>query len=74
MNMSIYIKISFIMTFLFTLNASYVYMMNLPIAVTGSLRHELSSPFKHWDRGLESHTRNGCLCAFILCLCCSVCR
>jgi hypothetical protein len=21
---------------------------------------------EHWDRGLESHFRNGCLCAFIL--------
>jgi hypothetical protein len=24
------------------------------------------------DRGFESHSRHGCLCAFILCLCCSV--
>jgi hypothetical protein len=29
---------------------------------------------EHWDRGFESHSRHGCLCAFILCLCCSVCR
>jgi hypothetical protein len=25
-------------------------------------------------RGLESHSRHGCLSAFILCLCCSVSR
>jgi hypothetical protein len=29
---------------------------------------------EHWDRGFESPSRHGCLCAFILCLCCSVCR
>jgi hypothetical protein len=27
--------------------------------------------FKHWDRGFESHSRYGCLSAFLLCLCCS---
>jgi hypothetical protein len=27
-----------------------------------------------WDRGFESHLRHGYLCAFILYLCCSVCR
>jgi hypothetical protein len=27
-----------------------------------------------WDRGFESHSRHGCLCAFIQCLYCSVCR
>jgi hypothetical protein len=26
-----------------------------------------------WDRGFESHSRHGCMCVFILCLCCSVC-
>jgi hypothetical protein len=31
-------------------------------------------PLKHWDRGFESHLRHGYLCAFILCLCCPVCR
>jgi hypothetical protein len=31
-------------------------------------------PLKHWGRGFESHSRHGCLCAFILCFCCSVCR
>jgi hypothetical protein len=31
-------------------------------------------PLKHWQRGFESHSRHGCLCAFILCLCCPVCR
>jgi hypothetical protein len=25
-----------------------------------------------WDRGFESYSRHGYLCAFILCLCCSV--
>jgi hypothetical protein len=29
---------------------------------------------KHCGRGFESHSRHGCLCAFILCLCCPVCR
>jgi hypothetical protein len=31
-------------------------------------------PFERWDRGFESHSKHGCLCAFILYLCCSVCR
>jgi hypothetical protein len=31
-------------------------------------------PLKHWDHGFESHLRHECLCAFILCLRCSVCR
>jgi hypothetical protein len=26
------------------------------------------------ERGFESDSSHGCLCAFILCLCCSVCR
>jgi hypothetical protein len=30
-------------------------------------------PLKRCDRGFESHSRHRCLCAFILCLCCSVC-
>jgi hypothetical protein len=25
-------------------------------------------PLKHWDRGIESHSRHGCLFAFILCV------
>jgi hypothetical protein len=25
-------------------------------------------PLEHWDRELESHSRHGCLCAFILCI------
>jgi hypothetical protein len=29
---------------------------------------------QHWDRGLESHWRHGCLCVFILCLRCPVTR
>jgi hypothetical protein len=29
---------------------------------------------QHWDRGFESHWKHGCLCVFILCLCCPVCR
>jgi hypothetical protein len=37
------------------------------------VRHELSS-LERCDRGFESHSRHGCLCAFILCLCCYVCR
>jgi hypothetical protein len=31
-------------------------------------------PLEHWDRGFQSHFKHGCLCAFILCLCCPVCR
>jgi hypothetical protein len=27
---------------------------------------------ERWDRGFESHSRRGCLGAFMLCLCCSV--
>jgi hypothetical protein len=29
---------------------------------------------KRRDREFESHSRHGCLCAFLFCLCCSVCR
>jgi hypothetical protein len=25
-------------------------------------------PLKHWNSGFESHSKHGCLCAFILCL------
>jgi hypothetical protein len=28
---------------------------------------------KHWGSGFESHSRHGCLCVFILCLCYLVC-
>jgi hypothetical protein len=28
---------------------------------------------ERWVPGFEPHSRHGCLCAFILCLCCSVC-
>jgi hypothetical protein len=28
---------------------------------------------EHCNRGFESHSRDGCLCGFLLCLCCSVC-
>jgi hypothetical protein len=31
-------------------------------------------PLKHWDRGFESHSRHGCLCTFILYLCCPLSR
>jgi hypothetical protein len=31
-------------------------------------------PLENWGRGFESHYRHGCLCAFILSLCCPVCR
>jgi hypothetical protein len=31
-------------------------------------------PLEHWDCGFKSHSRHECLSAFILCLCCSVCR
>jgi hypothetical protein len=29
---------------------------------------------ERWDRGFESHSKHECLCEFILCSCCSVCR
>jgi hypothetical protein len=29
---------------------------------------------ERWDLVFEPHLRHGCLRAFILCLCCSVCR
>jgi hypothetical protein len=29
---------------------------------------------ERWNNGFESNSRHGCLCAFILCLCCSVRR
>jgi hypothetical protein len=38
------------------------------------LRYELFHPLEHCDRMFESHSRHGCLFAFILCLCSSVCR
>jgi hypothetical protein len=31
-------------------------------------------PLKHWGGGFESYLRHGCLCAFILSLCCPVFR
>jgi hypothetical protein len=31
-------------------------------------------PLERWECGFESHSRHGCLCVFILCLCFSVCR
>jgi hypothetical protein len=31
-------------------------------------------PFEHWDCEFESYSMHGCLCAFIICLSCSVCR
>jgi hypothetical protein len=34
----------------------------------------LLRPVEHWGHGFESPSRHGCLCVFILCLCCSVCR
>jgi hypothetical protein len=40
-------------------------------AVYGTNR---TRPLKNWDRGFESFSRHGCLCAFILYLCDSVCR
>jgi hypothetical protein len=32
------------------------------------------SSLERWDRTFKSHLTHGCLCAFVLCLCCSVCR
>jgi hypothetical protein len=36
------------------------------------LRHDRLRPLKHWDREFQSKSRHGCLCAFILHLCCPV--
>jgi hypothetical protein len=42
--------------------------INLPSTLT---RNDHSGrALEHWDRGFESHSRHGCLSAFILCLCC----
>jgi hypothetical protein len=37
-------------------------------------RSEWPLSLKRWGRQFESHSGHGCLCAFILCLCCPVCR
>jgi hypothetical protein len=42
------------------------------VSLTAQFR--LSDSHERWDRGFKSHSRHGCLCAFILCLLCSVCR
>jgi hypothetical protein len=47
-------------------------MVKLSITVAASM--DCLRPLKHWDRGFESYLSHGCLCGFILCLCCSVCR
>jgi hypothetical protein len=48
--------------FLFILSFSFI------VITRRSRWHE------RWERGFESHLRHGCLFAFILCLCCSLCR
>jgi hypothetical protein len=50
----------------------YGYLNILPLsgrAVYGMNHLRL---LKHWDRGFKSHSRQECLCVFILCLCCHV--
>jgi hypothetical protein len=46
------------------------------ITVARDLRHEMSSPLKHWERGSESHSRYGCLrfSVFLLSCECSALR
>jgi hypothetical protein len=47
----------------------------MPITVTArSKAWIVFHSIERWDLGFESHSRHGCLCAFILCLCCSMCR
>jgi hypothetical protein len=31
-------------------------------------------PLSHWGHGFKSHLSHSCLCAFLLCLCCPLCR
>jgi hypothetical protein len=46
---------------------------SVPITVAArSKARKYFRPLKHWDRGLEFHTKHGCLSVFILCLCCPV--
>jgi hypothetical protein len=35
---------------------------------SSTLTADHSSPLEHWNRGFESHTRHGYLCAFVLCV------
>jgi hypothetical protein len=49
-------------------------MLDPPFRVPRGLRHEPFRQLEHWDYGFESYSRHGCMCAFILCLYCSVCR
>jgi hypothetical protein len=50
----------------------FVFTVNLLIHWFSRADHSGLRPLKHWGRGFKSHSRHGCLYAFILCLCCSV--
>jgi hypothetical protein len=47
------------------------YTKSLPITVAARSKARL---LEHWNRVFEYHLRHGCLCAFVLCFCYSVCR
>jgi hypothetical protein len=51
-------------------------LFDLPTSICGRTVYGMNCllSLEHWDRGFEYHSRHGCLCMFLLCLCCSVCR
>jgi hypothetical protein len=52
-----------------------MYVKDVLYKLCGALPITVAVPSKtHWDRGFEPHYTHGCLCAFILFLCCSVRR
>jgi hypothetical protein len=67
----------FITTFTWALHRSLSWarsIQSLPSHPTSLRSMNCLHSLELWDRGFESKSRHGCLCAFILCLCCSVCR
>jgi hypothetical protein len=49
-------------------------MYKLPITVAARSKAWIVfvRSLERWDRGFKSHSKHGCLCGFILCLCCPV--
>jgi hypothetical protein len=41
--------------------------------VRTSSRSQWPRSLEHWGRGLESHSRNGCLCVRLFCVCVVLC-
>jgi hypothetical protein len=58
--------------------SAFIYFLGLlqflPAIMCRSQWSKAWTVFARLDRGFVAHSRDGCLCAFILCLCCSVCR